>query len=86
MNKIMAKQNLKLISARIEPKTLDQIDAWLRHHIYWKRNTLINGVLTAVFNTFSEKEIYDMARYSPHFFEKPSGSFSLPKKISKNRA
>lgn len=86
MNKIMAQQNLKLISARIEPQTLDLIDAWLRHHIFWKRNTVINGVLTAVFNTFSEKEIYDMVRYSPHFFEKPSGSFSMPDRKSKNRA
>lgn len=86
MNMIMEQQNLKLISARIEPKTLDQIDAWLRLHRYWKRNTVINGVLTAVFNTFSEKEIYDMVRYSPHFFEKPSGTFSLPDYKSKNRA
>lgn len=86
MNKIMAQQNLKLISARIEPETLELIDKWLRHHIYWKRNAVINGVLTAVFNTFSEKEIYDMVRYSPHFYEKPSGSFSLPDKKSIKQA
>lgn len=86
MIKIMAQQNLKLISARIEPETLDRIDAWLAQHRYWKRNAVINGVLTAVFNTFSEKEIYDMVRYSPHFYEKPSGSFSLPETKSKNRA
>lgn len=86
MNMIMAQQNLKLISARIEPVTLEQIDEWLTLHRYWKRNAVINGVLTAVFNTFSEKEIYDMVRYSPHFYEKPSGSFSLPNIKSKNRA
>ena len=82
----MAQQNLKLISARIEPDTLEHIDAWLTQHRYWKRNAVINGVLTAVFNTFSEKEIYDMVRYSPHYYEKPSGSFSLPDIKSKNRA
>lgn len=82
----MAQQNLKLISARIEPETLDRIDAWLRLRPYWKRNAVINGVLTAVFNTFSEKEIYEMVRYSPHYYEKPSGSFSLPEMKSKNRA
>lgn len=81
----MKQQNLKLISARIEPETLDKIDAWLEHDDSWKRNTVINGVLTAVFNTFSEKEIYDMCRYSPHFFEKPCGSFSLPNRISLKR-
>lgn len=82
----MEHHNLKLISARIEPETLDKIDEWLAHHDYWKRNAVINGVLTAVFNTFSEKEIYDMARYSPHIYEKPVGSFSLPNKISLKRA
>lgn len=86
MVKIMAQQNLKLISARIEPETLERIDAWLTQHRYWKRNAVINGVLTAVFNTFSEKEIYDMVRYSPHYYEKPSGSFSLSERKSKNRA
>lgn len=86
MNMIMAQQNLKLISARIEPKTLEQIDEWLAQHRYWKRNAVINGVLTAVFNTFCEKEIYDMVRYSPNRYEKPSGSFSLPDYKSKNRA
>ena len=86
MNKRMERNNLKLISARIEPETLERIDAWLAQHRYWKRNTVINGVLTAVFNTFSKKEIYDMCRYSPHFYEKPNGSFSLPEKISRNRA
>lgn len=74
----MAQQNLKLISARIEPETLDRIDEWLSNHDYWKRNAVINGVLTAVFNTFSEKEIYDMVRYSPHFYEKPTGTFRMP--------
>lgn len=83
---IMKQQNLKLISARIEPETLNLIDEWLKQHRYWRRNTVINGVLTAVFNTFSEQEIYDMTRYSPHFFGKPSGSFSLPERKSLNRA
>lgn len=81
----MEQHNLKLISARIEPETLDKIDAWLEHRDYWKRNTVINGVLTAVFNTFSEKEIYDMCSYSPHFYEKPVGTFSLHNKISLKR-
>lgn len=81
----MKQHNLKLISARIEPETLDKIDAWLEHDDCWKRNTVINGVLTAVFNTFSEKEIYDMCRYSPNFYEKPCGSFSLPTRISLKR-
>ena len=73
----MTGKNLKLVSARIDPDTLALVDKWLLTHRYWKRNAVINGILTAVMNTFKEKEVYDMVRYSPHFYEKPSGTFSL---------
>lgn len=68
-------ENLKPLSMRIDPETLKLIDAWVRKHYFWKRNTALNGVLTAVFDTFSSKEIYDMVRYSRYLDEKPSGSF-----------
>lgn len=69
-------ENSKLISARIDPETLKRIDAWLLEHRYWKRNTVINGILTAVVDSMSSNEIYDMVRYSRLHDEKPSGSFS----------
>lgn len=69
-------ENLKLISCRIDPETLKHIDTWVRQYRYWKRNTVINRVLTAVFDTFTPSDIYDMARYSRHFDEKPSGTFN----------
>lgn len=56
------RENLKLVSTRLDPKTLEKIDAFCRKHYYWKRNTIINGVLTAVFNHFTTDEIYDMCR------------------------
>lgn len=76
----MAHKNLKLISTRINPSTLDSIEKWRKNHKYWKRNAIINGILTAVMATFSDKEIYDMVRYWPDGDEKPSGSFNLNQK------
>lgn len=73
----MASVNLKQISAKIEPITLDKLDNIQRQHYYWKRNTLINGILTAVVDTFSPQEIYDMVRYSRRFDYQTEGSFKL---------
>lgn len=56
-------KNLKLVSARIEPETLDKIEAFSKNHFYWKRNAVINSVLTAVFNHFTDGDIYDMVRW-----------------------
>lgn len=56
------KENLKLVSARIEPRTLENIEKFSKSHIYWKRNAVINGILTAVFDHFEDGDIYDMVR------------------------
>lgn len=67
----------KLISARIDPQTLEKIDAFTKKHYYWKRNTVISKVLDAVFDWFDNGDIYDMVRYSRHNDRNASGSFSL---------
>lgn len=80
----MPQENLKLISVRIDPETLEKIDYIHLHYTYWKRNAIINGILTAVVDSFSKKEIYDMIRYSRRLDEIPSGSFQhLGRKKSK---
>lgn len=60
----MPQENLKLTSVRLDPDTLDKIDKFTKKHLYWKRNTIINRVLMAVMNDFSEKDVYDMVRRS----------------------
>lgn len=60
----MAKENLKLISVRIDPDTLAQIDEFVSKQYYWKRNSVINAILTSVMRDFNHKEIYDMTRRS----------------------
>lgn len=59
----MAKENLIPVSTRLDPETVAKIDMWLQRHNYWKRNTVINGILTAVVDNFDDSQIYDMVRY-----------------------
>ena len=59
----MAKENLVLVSCRIDPETLKKIETQISKHYYWKRNTIINGILTAVMDNFTDQQVYDMVRY-----------------------
>lgn len=80
-------ENLKLISVRIDPETLKKIDALIGKHYYWKRNTIINGILTAVVDAMDQNTLYDMVRYNRISGYIPSGSFSFTlddKKYLKN--
>lgn len=70
-------ENKKLISARIDPQTLEQIAKFQSRHTYWKRNTIISGVLNAVFENFDEHDIYDMVRFNRGWNLKASASFSM---------
>ena len=59
----MARENLKLVSCRIDPKTLERIDDFIGKRYYWKRNAVINAVLTNVFALMDEKDVYDLVRH-----------------------
>lgn len=58
----MPKENLQLISARLDTDTLAKIEKFAARHSYWKRNTIINMLLTTIFKDFNERQIYDMVR------------------------
>lgn len=58
------KDSKKLISARIDPETLEKIEAFRTKYKYWKRNYIIDNILYAVLKDFDEKDIYDMVRRS----------------------
>lgn len=73
----MAKENLKPVSTRLDPETLKAIDRFVVNRRYWKRNTVINQVLTAVFTNFEQKDIYDMVRYSAYSYEDVECKFEL---------
>lgn len=58
----MAKENLVPCSTRLDKDTIERIDEFVSKHRYWKRNSVINGILGSVMNGFLDKEIYDMVR------------------------
>ena len=72
-------ENKKLLSVRLDPTTLANIEKFVTKHSYWKRNTVICGILNAVFDNFDEKAIYDMTRYHRSYHERAFGSFTLDK-------
>lgn len=76
-------ENKKLLSVRLDPTTVMNIEKFAEMHYYWKRNTVIDGVLNAVFDNFDEKAIYDMVRYNRDSHKDASGSFSLEKAASR---
>ena len=58
----MSNKNLKLTSVRLDPDTLEKIEEFLKRHEYWTKNAVINNILTAVMERFSDRDIYDMCR------------------------
>ena len=72
----------ELLSVRIDPTTLAKVEQFTSKHYYWKRNTVISGVLDAVFDNFSPSDIYDMVRYSRLLHKNASGEFSLNEKTN----
>lgn len=79
-------ENKKLISARLDPQTLEKIDTFVKNRRknrrYWKRNTAISNILDAVFDCFDENSIYEMVRYDRPYYPDASGSFSLGKRLN----
>lgn len=76
----MAKENLVLVSCRIDPETLEKIEALTKKHYYWKRNTVINGILTAVMDNFTDHQVYDMIRYRRKGHDEVKAEFEIVKK------
>ena len=58
----MTKENLKLVSVRIDPDTIEKIDEFVKQHYYWKRNGVINAILWAAMHDFKTDDVYDMVR------------------------
>lgn len=76
----MAKDNLVLVSCRIDPETLKKIERQTEKHYYWKRNTIINGILTAVVDNFTDQQVYDMVRYWRKGDHETKAEFKIVKK------
>lgn len=73
----MAKDNLQLISVRIDPVTLLRIDRMAALHCYWRRNTIINSILTSVMQCFDDKALFDLVKYHPNYDEVEKAEFKI---------
>lgn len=71
-------ENLKQLSVKIDPATLQKIDETIKNIRYYKRNTVINNVLTAVFFNADFTQIAKLIRYWRH------GSTKLKIEISED--
>lgn len=69
-----------MVSCRIDPETLEKIEAQVKKHNYWKRNTIINGILTAVMDNFTDQQVYDMVRYYPKGQDEVKANFEIVKR------
>lgn len=52
--------NLELLSVRIDPETKRAIEQLTVHHPYWKRNAIINQLLTTLIRCADNKAIWNM--------------------------
>lgn len=59
-------ENLKQLSVKIDPETLEKIDAIASDGYYWKRNTIINAILTALLLEADKRDIYKLIKYWKH--------------------
>lgn len=60
----MSRENLKLISVRMDDDVIRKLDEIARNHIYWKRSDIIRNILIAVLAEMSPGDIYNMIRYA----------------------
>ena len=59
-------ENLKQISAKVDAQTIEKIDAIALKAKFWKRNAIINNILTAIVDSCTYDEIMLLVRYWKH--------------------
>ncbi len=52
--------NLELISVRLDPEALRAIEQLAVHHPYWKRNAIINQLLSTLVRCAGDQTIWNM--------------------------
>ena len=64
----MSRDNLKLISVRMDDDLIKKLDEVAQKHTYWSRSDIIRNILIAVLAEMSGSAIYNMIRY--HYYTK----------------
>lgn len=73
----MENQGTQLISTRLDRETLAKIDEMAKNHFYWKRSTIINAVLQAVFRDFTPAARYDMVRSGMYLKHERNATYEI---------
>ena len=60
----MSRENLKLVSVRMDDDVIKKLDEVAQKHTYWKRSDIIRNLLIAVLAEMSAGDIYNMIRYA----------------------
>lgn len=60
----MSRENLKLVSVRMDDEVIKKLDEMARVYSYWKRSDIIRNILIAVLAEMSAVDIYNMIRYA----------------------
>lgn len=74
----MAKDNLRLISARIDEDSYEKIKEITNKHTYWTKNYIIRRILFAVLSDFDDDDIYDMLRRPNRPIYPPKCEYRFP--------
>lgn len=59
----MSRDNLKLVSIRMDDELIQKLDQLSHDYTYWNRSDIIRNILTAVLAEMSKGDIYNMVRY-----------------------
>lgn len=59
----MNEENLKVYSIRLGEREISRLDRLAVTHFYWKRSSIIRGILLAVLKALTDYQIYDLVRY-----------------------
>ena len=78
----MSRENLQLISVRIDPETLRKIEKFVADRRYWSRNGVINAILCAAVDCMDSQSLYDMARYSRYYHKDVECKFEIKRKTT----
>lgn len=71
----------KLTSIRLESKTIEKIDNFVKTRTYWKRSNVINNILAAVLENFTPWEIYQMVQRYTWENNKVNAKFEITQEI-----
>ena len=80
----MGRENLKLVSIRLNEDLIKKIDNEALRQRYWKRSDIIRDILTAVFDEMSERDIYNMIRYPWYRKNVVNAKFEITKELKPN--